>query len=345
MTFNVAIIGTGIFATDAHLPSLERSKYFTPYGCFNRTKSKAELFATKSKTIEKVYDQLEDSFADPKVDLVDALLPVQYNLDVVELAVKYGKNLSFEKPIAANLEQAKAIVELTEKHPEITVAVCEHWCYFKAVTALKDAISKIGNVYSFTYHSTGQFNFSNKYLGTTWRQKPQHIGGYLSDGGVHQLALLTGVVGKVKKVNAHTRQIREESGTDDILYSLVETESGLIGTFTYGSAFGNADKSCFFEIMGDNGTVYLDFGPGHPEKLTLRVGGKTADSEKYSQEIEIENEYRSTDREFEILGEALESGDKSKILATPKVAFHHLAIIDASLKSSAKGGDTVLVDN
>ncbi|VEU23505.1 DEKNAAC104647 [Brettanomyces naardenensis] len=342
MTLNVAIVGTGIFARDAHLPALEKSEYFTPYSCFNRTKPKAVTFAKNAK-ISKIYDNMEEAFEDPKVDIVDALLPVQFNLDAVKLAVKHKKNICLEKPIAANLEQAEQIVKLYRENPDILIAINEHWLYFKAVNALKDAISKIGKVYSFTYHSTGPFHFDNKYLVTSWRQKPQHIGGYLSDGGVHQLALLTGVLGNVKKVNAHTNQIRKLSGTDDILYSLFELESGVIGTYTYGSVFGNTDKKCFFMIMGDNGTIYLDFSPSQPEKITLRVGGASPDSETYTKEIVIEDENRTPLTEFNVLGEALTNGDNSVILATPEATFHHLAIVDAALKSSAQGGATVEV--
>ncbi|GME71579.1 unnamed protein product [Ambrosiozyma monospora] len=344
MTLNVAIVGTGIFATIEHLPTFQKSKYFTPYSCYNRTKSKAEIFAAKEPSISKIYDSLEEVFEDPKVDLVDALLPVQYNIDVVKLAVKHKKNICFEKPIGANLDQAREIVQISKAHPELTIAVAEHCCYYKAIPALKSVIEQIGNVYSFTYHSTAPFDFSSGYIATGWRQHPQHIGGYLSDGGVHQLALLTGVLGEIKTVSAHTKQIRKESGDVDVLYSLAEMESGVIGTFTYGTAFGNTSTSWYFQIMGDNGSVYVDLTPGHDEKLILKVGGKTADAESFVKEIEIENEYRSTEREFEVLGESLTSGDKSKIIATPEVAFHHLAIIDASLKSSKAGGQVTVVE-
>jgi len=342
MSYKVCVVGTGIFATDAHLPALKASKYFTPYSCYNKTKQKAEIFAEKAG-IKVVYDDIEEAFKDPEVDLVDALLPVQFNLDAVKLAVKYKKNICVEKPIAADLEQAEQIVKLSRENPDIIIAVNEHWCYFKAVNALREAISKIGHVYSFTYSSTGQFNFGNKYLSTSWRRKPKHIGGFLSDGGVHQLALLTGVLGRIKKINAHTKRVRELSGTDDILYSLVEMESGVIGTFTYGSAFGNTDKSCIFKILGDNGSVFLDFSPKHPEKLTLRVGGLTADTESYEKDISIEDEYRTPSREFDVMGEAIKTGNKNGIITIPEVPFHHLAIIDAALKSSSKGGEAFVI--
>ncbi|KAH3663582.1 hypothetical protein OGAPHI_004983 [Ogataea philodendri] len=340
---NVAIVGTGIFASKAHLPVLQKSEYFTPYSCYNRTKAKAEEFAKKDANIEKVYDTLEAVFEDPNVDLVDALLPVQYNVDALKLAVTHKKNICLEKPIAANIDQAKELVQLARDHPEISVTILEHWSYYKAVTELSNAIAQIGTVYSFTYHATGPFNYDNAYLNTSWRQKPEHVGGFLSDGGVHQLAFLTGVLGNIKTVSAHTRQVREQSGTDDIAYALLETEAGQIGTFTYGSAFGNTKKSCFFEILGDNGSVYHDFSPGSDRSITLRLGGATASTKNEEHVIPIKNEYVSVDREFEVLGQALSSNNWSLIKTTPEVCFHHLSIVDAIVRSSEKNGALVEV--
>ena len=86
-------------------------------------------------------------------------------------------------------------------------------------------------------------------MATGWRLKPEHIGGFLSDGGVHQLALLTEVLGDVESVSGLTQQLKEQSGTDDVLFSTLKTAKGAIGTFTYGSAFGATDKSTFSKSL------------------------------------------------------------------------------------------------
>ena len=108
-----AVVGTGIFATDTHLPTINKIPYLKPVSCYNRTKSKAETFAEKANIdSSKIYDTLEEAFKDDNNDFVDALLPVQFNLQAVELAVKYNKPLALEKPVAANLVHDKQIVKL-----------------------------------------------------------------------------------------------------------------------------------------------------------------------------------------------------------------------------------------
>lgn len=332
----VAIVGTGLFATSTHLPTLQKLENAVPYSCYNRTKAKAEDFAAKAG-ISKVYDSLEEVFQDKDVDVVDVLLPVQYNVDAVKLAIKYGKPICLEKPIAANLDQAKEIVQLASE-TDLPISVLENWSYMNAIEILKtEVLPKIGDVISFTYRSTGAWNENNKYLTTSWRQNPQHIGGFLSDGGVHQLALLTGVLGPVDLISALTKQVRKASGDDDIVYSTVKLESGVIGTFTYGSAFGATDKSSTFIIMGTNGSVEFDFSPSLPKKIVRYQTGDSAQSASPKQTIEIEGNDTSA-AEFSNFLDAVVKKDKSLILTKPSLAYHHLAIVGAALES-AKTGD------
>ena len=57
---NLAIVGTGIFATDNHLPTIQKIPGLKPYAAYNRTKSKAETFAQKANiALDKVYDSLK----------------------------------------------------------------------------------------------------------------------------------------------------------------------------------------------------------------------------------------------------------------------------------------------
>lgn len=345
MSLNIAVVGTGIFATDEHLPILKDIKELTPAACYNRTKSKAETFAAKAGIkSENVYDSLEQVFESSLVDAVDALLPVQYNLDAVKLAVKHNKPICLEKPIAANLKQAREIVKLAAE-TSTPVAILEQWSFLSAIDILKNEIlPKIGDIASFTYSSTGPWNDHNKYLATSWRQNPEHIGGYLSDGGVHQLALLTDVLGEVDAVSGFTKQLRKESGADDILYSTFKMKSGVIGTFTYGSAFGATDKTLRFTIMGTKGSVIYDFSPSLSKPTISYQIGESSQRRTEKKQVEVD-EINNMRAEFVNFADAVLSKDKSKIVVPPAKAFHHLAVVAAALESSQKDGTAVKVES
>ncbi|CAH6718584.1 uncharacterized protein CLIB1444_01S10000 [[Candida] jaroonii] len=340
----LAVVGTGIFATDMHLPTINKISNLKAVGCYNRTKAKAETFADKAGIAkDKIYDSLEEVFQDESIDFVDTLLPVQYNLDAVKLAVKYNKPMIFEKPIAANLEQAKEIVKISEQS-DLPIGVLENWSFLSSIEKIKkDYLPKIGKVVSFTYNSTGPWISDNKYLETTWRQKPQHIGGFLSDGGVHQLALLTGLLGDVESISALTQQLRESSGTDDILFSTMKLKSGAIGTFSYGSAFGAAEKAQSLIIYGLEGSIVYNFSKSLPKpKVTLKTGSANP-AEFETTEFELE-EVDTMVEEFKNFSDALIKNDKKLVRVPPAVAFHHLAIVAAALESSAKNGDSVKIE-
>lgn len=339
---NIGVVGTGIFATDTHLPTLQAlPEHFKPIAAFNRTKSKAEVFAKKAGIPEdKVYESIDEIINDPSVDVLDALLPVQYNYQTILKAVESKKPIIVEKPIAQNLTDARKIV-LLDRSTDVPIAIAEQWVYFDAINLIKKELAKIGEVVSFTYRSTGAFNNTNKYLATTWRQNPEHVGGYLSDGGVHQLALLTEVLGPVKSISALTKQIRKESGDVDVLFSTTKLESGVIGTFTYGSTFGAIEKHSSFIIYGTNGSVIFDFSPGKPRSIKTTVGPNA--SEKAESIIEFD-EIHGIKAEFENFYYSIIKNDKSLIKAKPETAFHHLAIVAAAVESSEKNGDSVEVE-
>lgn len=339
----VGVIGTGIFATDTHLPNLQKlPEQFKVVAASNRTKSKAEAFAQKASiSNEKVFESIDDLINDKDVDVIDALLPVETNVTIIEKAIAAGKPVAIEKPIANNIENAKKIVELT-KNSSVPVLILENWLYHTSLNVVKPKLKEIGKIVGFNYIATGPFNATNKYLATGWRAKPKHVGGYLSDGGVHQLAYLVDLLGEVETISAQTNQVREVSGTDDILFSTLKLKNGAIGTFNYGSAFGPADKTRQFTIYGDKGSVDFNFSPALPKPVVkVQIEGKDAEVI----EIDDSDDSNGIVTEFKNFYEAVKANDKSLLISKPDVTFHHLAIIDAALKSSANGGSAVKVES
>ncbi|AMD21078.1 HEL203Cp [Eremothecium sinecaudum] len=342
---NIGIVGTGIFARDKHLPVLkELSDKFKATAAYNRTKSKAIDFANEAGIAEeKVYSRYEDLINDEDIDCIDMLVPAQYNAELVKMAVDVGKPMIFEKPIAAQLDQAREIVKITD-NTSVPIAVAENWLFLKTADAVRSKLERIGEVAGFTYNSTGPFVTSSKYLSTGWRRNPEHIGGYLSDGGVHQLALLTGVLGEVDSVSALTRQLRQESGDDDIVFSTIKLKSGAIGTYTYGSAFGSTNKWVFMKIYGTNGSITVDLSKRGNVSLKLTVGDcaeAAAEEEEFT--IEEDSSY-GVKEEFENFYEAVTKKDKSIIKGTPRTTFHHLAVVSALLNSASQNGSSVEVE-
>ncbi|PRT55448.1 hypothetical protein B9G98_03068 [Wickerhamiella sorbophila] len=332
----IGVVGTGIFATDAHVPAFEQAGNIQVTAAYNRTKSKAEKFVeVASNGQAKVYDSIDEVFSDANIDAVDGLLPVDNNLELVKKAIAAGKPLAFEKPIAHDLDAAKKIVELTNKS-DVPIMVLENWCFHERTLKMKELVKKIGKVELFLYQTTKPF-FISKYHQTAWRQKPKHIGGFISDGGVHDMAFITEVLGDVAEVNARTSQLREQNGDIDTLNAQLRLESGAFGSFTYAKAFGAADSTLSFQIFGTEGSVVFD-----GNSIVLRTGpdGNDMSSETFELAPESVNGVVS---EFKNFTEAVKTNDKSVIVSTPAKSFHHFATIVACTESSKKNGNTVQV--
>ncbi|CAN6664166.1 hypothetical protein TRVA0_035S01464 [Trichomonascus vanleenenianus] len=339
----VGIVGTGIFARDAHLPSINSIEGITIDAAYNRTKSKAEDFAEHANIDKsRVFEKLEDLLADPSVDAVDALVPVSNNLSIIKQAIAANKPIAIEKPISSNLADAKEIVKVT-KETDLPVLILENFVYHEGVAKLKELLPKIGKVVTFLYQSTGPYAVS-KYHSTAWRLKPEHVGGYLSDGGVHQMAVLTEVLGEVESVSGRTTQLRDVSGDVDTLNALFNMKSGTFGTFTYASYFGATTKTTKFTIFGTQGSLIYDNSPGHEPFVVLHEGADAA-SAKDPETIKLVGEkFNGVDAEFANFAEAVKKGDKSLLKVTPEKAFHHFAVIVAAVESGAKGGELTKVE-
>ena len=89
-----ATLGCGVIANE--LAQALASRGQTLYSVANRTHAKAEAFAEKYG-IEKVYDQIDDVFADPDVDIIYISTPHNTHIQYLRKALAAGKHVLCEK--------------------------------------------------------------------------------------------------------------------------------------------------------------------------------------------------------------------------------------------------------
>ncbi|MCZ7649134.1 MAG: Gfo/Idh/MocA family oxidoreductase [Planctomycetota bacterium] len=63
----------------------------------------------------RAYERLEELLADPELDLIDITLPTARHLDVTLAALKAGKHVLVEKPIALKLEEGRRMTAAAKK--------------------------------------------------------------------------------------------------------------------------------------------------------------------------------------------------------------------------------------
>ncbi|KAI8089243.1 uncharacterized protein BX664DRAFT_332514 [Halteromyces radiatus] len=323
----VGIIGTGIFAY-RHLRAYltNGQDKFQIVACANRSREKAEKFAKEAGIPESaIYTDPKELINDPNVELVDALLPVQFNKEIIDAAIAAGKHILFEKPIAANLKDARDIV-LAARQTNTVVAIAENWSYHPKVQAVAEFIRNdgIGKIINFTYDSARPYNPNSPYHGTQWRQNPQHPGGYLSDGCVHDMAHLIPILGRIDAVSAFTTKTHKIHVVEDTLATSIRLVNGGVGVanFTFCSA---GIKRMVLEVHGTNGTIRL-INDNQVELFDIQ--GKPLDVLQFDRpdafedvEGELDNIYKAI-RQGASLGVTVEEG------------YHHLAFVVAALDAA-----------
>ena len=342
---NVGIVGTGIFARDDHLPAYQKNPdHFKVVAVFNRTRAKALDFAKLANVSdEKVYSTLDDIMSDPHVDYIDALLPVQFNVQTLQKAIEHSKPMIIEKPIAATMKQAREFVELSDK-TDLPIAIAENWLNLSVVTEAKKHIQRIGRIVGFTHTFTGPNSKTGKYKTTNWRQNAEHIGGSLSDGGVHQIAILTDLLGEFESVSAFTTKVDTNDQMPDAVFATIKLRSGAVGNYTYGTRFGATKKTISMKVYGAEGSVLLELNNRDAPVIRVNIGNcKENAKEEEVYTIKQDDTYGVAGEMLNFY-KAVTEKNKNLIKASPRTAFHHLACIDAMLKSSNDNGNNIKVE-
>jgi len=122
------------------------------------TKSAAQEFG-----VEKWSTDYHEVLNDPQVDAVVIATPPFLHAKQVEAALKAGKHILLEKPIAESRESLQRIVNAVESVPSLKVleASCRHTRLTQKFKFIKDIIDsgKLGQVYHIHHNSLGRTTF------------------------------------------------------------------------------------------------------------------------------------------------------------------------------------------
>lgn len=137
--FRIGIVGAGFIVRECHLPAYRKAG-FNVVAIASRTPARAARLAADFG-IPRVYSHFADLCADPDVDVVDIAFPPELQLEVVRAATAHRKHLLCQKPLAWNLEEARAIVALADA-AGVKLAVNQNMRYDPAMRALRTLLQR-----------------------------------------------------------------------------------------------------------------------------------------------------------------------------------------------------------
>jgi predicted dehydrogenase len=256
MKINLGVVGAGIASRELHLPALRKlSDLFTVVAVNSRTRKKAEEFAGIVGGDVRVFDSYEEMLSSDSVDAVVLAVPISLNPKMIMAARRANKPVICEKPVAASVKEAVPLLRLPGSSP---VYIAENYrhieVYEKAAELLKEG--RIGIPLAFSWLKWVDFGQDNKYVQTKWRQTPEHVGGFISDGGVHDVAALRKTLGDVEEVSGFTKKSLDYLGAENCVVFNMTLENGVIGN--YSVVYGAASPLNRFEIVGTDGLMLVD---------------------------------------------------------------------------------------
>lgn len=180
--YNWATLGCGVIANELALAMEKQGRRL--YSVANRTHKNAAAFAGKYG-IEKVYDRLEDVFADDAVDIIYISTPHNTHAPYVAQALRHGKHVLCEKSITLNSAELNAAMELAQENHVILAEAMTlyHMPVYKRLREITQsgALGPLRMV-QLNFGSYKEYDMTNRFF------NPNLAGGALLDIGVYALS-------------------------------------------------------------------------------------------------------------------------------------------------------------
>ncbi len=213
--------------------------------------------------ITKAYEQYQDLLADPEIDAVSIALPNAMHAPVSIEAMRAGKHVLCEKPMAMNVAEAEEMARVA-KETGRTFMMHFNSRFTNQARWLKRHIDegRLGRIY---YAKTAYLRQRGvPKLGGWFTTKKLSGGGPLIDLGVHQLDLTLWLMGhpRVESVSGMTYaeiapEIAKEQGAhfdvEDLAVGLIRLEGGACIAFETSWALNTTHKEEAFTLL--HGTV------------------------------------------------------------------------------------------
>ena len=179
-----AVLGTGVIANEMAAALAKGGRNI--YAVGNRTHSKAVAFAEKYG-IEKVYDDFEEMFTDPDVDVIYITTPHNTHLPFMEKALRGGKHVLAEKSITLNSAEL-ARVRALAKEKKLILAEAMTIYHMPLYRKLREILAsgRLGkvNLITMNFGSFKEYNMQNRFFNRNL------AGGAMLDIGVYALSFV-----------------------------------------------------------------------------------------------------------------------------------------------------------
>ncbi len=256
----VAIVGCGdvsrLYAED--LPTYDELRLVGMCDLLpQRARQSAERYGVDA------YADIDELLADERVDIVVNLTVAAAHVDVTAAALRAGKHVFSEKPLALEPAAARDLVALA--------AACKRRLACAPIVPLGELAGGARAVLADGRLGQVRLAYADVNWGRveTWHERPQHFFGVgpIFDVGVYPLTLLVSFFGAARRVSAAGRRLWPERQTrtgvpftierPDFVVALVEFADGPLARLTANWYVSSRDRQRGVSLHGDRGSLWI----------------------------------------------------------------------------------------
>ena len=264
----IGIIGAGNMG-EIHAQCFSAMKDAELVGVYNPTQSKAE--ALTKKFGGNVYASVDDLLADKDLNTIVIASPQAHHHVQAMAAIKAGKHILCEKPVALLPKEMNDITRAVAK-AGTTFMVGHQMRYHPVILAVKKAMPKIGQVFALDMEWAFRIAGHEGRCWTSYRH-----GGFFMELGCHAADLATFFMGPVKHLTANTLRLNPKRITEDFTRAMLQFESNASGSIIVSANHRNQRQGLLRgRILGAKGSIDFTcypYGRSHnTAQITLDKG-------------------------------------------------------------------------
>ena len=295
---------------------------------YSRTEKNAQR-AAKQFSIEKLYTDYNELIGSDGVEAVAVVTDEHHHHEPVMAALKAGKHVIVEKPIAPSPKEADEMIAQGKKTDKI-FAVAHIVPFHTHYAMAKAEIDKgsIGDVVAM---------YARRNAASFWGEKLQDHSSAIYDEMIHDMECMLWYTGwKVKRVYAQTKNVRGMK-KPDVCWAMFTFENGSIATLEanwYLPANTPYLIDAQMEIHGTEGMLYIDLSD-QGLRVNDKNGWRFPDATWWPEQMgRVEGALGDEIRYF---ADAVMIGELPGGLGDPQRARDALEIVMAAEKSAEKG--------
>ena len=271
---NWGFIGCGEVTEKKSGPAFNEVEGSRVVAVMSRNADKARSYAERHG-IPKWYADPQELIDDTEVNAVYIATPPSSHATFAIMAMKAGKPVYIEKPLAASYEDCARINRISEQ-TGVPCFVAYYRRYLPYFRKVKDIIQSgvIGNVANVQIRFSvppRDLDYQSDRL--PWRLQPDIAGGgYFYDLAPHQLDLLQDIFGVITRAHGYCANRAHLYDAEDTISACFFFENGVPGSGSWCFVGHQSAKEDCVEVIGEKGTLSFSVYNYDPIQLVTSEG-------------------------------------------------------------------------